>query len=91
MNEAVQPTSKEEATSLLEDTTRKMAHKISEKGPIGQRMAKRAINSGFLQNLERGGGIEWESIAVVYGTPERDQGLKALLEQRKPEFSDSTY
>lgn len=48
INEAVQPKTKEEGTQDLEKVAHEMAHKISEKGPIGQQMAKRAINSGFL-------------------------------------------
>ena len=87
VNEAVQPKTKEEGTGEVERVAREMAERISERGPIGQQMAKRAINNGFLQNLERGGGIEWESIAVVYGAGDRNIGLQALLEKKKPDFS----
>ena len=48
VNEAVQPKTKEEGTKELEKVAREMAEKISERGPVGQRMAKKAINSGFL-------------------------------------------
>lgn len=63
-----------------------LAKEILPNGPIGVRMAKRAIDKGMQVDLNTGYAIEEACYAQVIPTQDRLEGLKAFAEKRKPEY-----
>ena len=63
-----------------------IATKIGEKGPIAIRAAKSAISRGMETDLISGLLIEEACTKVVIGTEDRNEGLLAFAEKRKPVF-----
>lgn len=57
---------------------------MSEYGPIGLKMAKKAMDEGMQVSLEKGYEIEKQCYAQVLCTQDRVEGLKAFAEKRKP-------
>ena len=54
-------------------------------GPVGLRMAKKAIDGGMqVASLAEGYAIEKECYSQVLVTQDRIEGLKAFAEKRKP-------
>lgn len=64
----------------------KVARTIAEKGPIAQRMAKKALDQGFDATLIDGLQIEKECYANVISTADRKEGLQAFVEKRTPKY-----
>ena len=67
---------------------RKLADSIAEKGPTALKLAKRAIDEGYEQTLAAACALETETFVKCCETPDREEGMKAFLEKRKPVFSD---
>jgi len=63
-----------------------LAHTISEKGPAALRLVKRVIDGGYDEKLAGGCAMEIESFVESFATPDREEGMKAFLEKRKPVF-----
>lgn len=63
-----------------------IAASIAEKGPLGVRMAKKAIDGGFESDLKAGLALEKECYGNVVFTHDRKEGLKAFIEKRKPVY-----
>lgn len=63
-----------------------LAKEILPNGPIGVRMAKKAIDKGMQVDLNTGYAIEEACYAQVIPTKDRLEGLKAFAEKRKPEY-----
>lgn len=63
-----------------------LAKEILPNGPIGVRMAKKAIDKGMQVDLSTGYAIEEACYAQVIPTKDRLEGLKAFAEKRKPEY-----
>lgn len=61
-----------------------IASEILPNGPIGVRMAKRAIDQGTQVDINTGYAIEEACYAQVIPTKDRLEGLKAFAEKRKP-------
>lgn len=61
-----------------------IANDILPNGPIGVRMAKKAIDYGCQVDLNTGYAIEEACYAQVIPTSDRLEGLKAFSEKRKP-------
>lgn len=80
--EAVYP-----AEQLLEES-KKLAHKISEKGAISVKYALEAIHYGVEQGLTAGTKREAELFGQVFATEDMKEGVNAFLEKRKPQFSN---
>lgn len=53
-------------------------------GPIGVRMAKKAIDHGFQVDINTGFAIEEAYYAQTIPTTDRLEGLRAFAEKRKP-------
>ena len=70
----------------LMDTCRKMAGKICSKGSYANALAKRAVKLSGDTDLKSGLAAELELISVAFATKDRDEGMKAFLEKRKPNF-----
>jgi methylglutaconyl-CoA hydratase len=66
--------------------TQQLAQIIASNGPVGVRMAKKAIDLGFDSDLQSGLEIEKLCYAPLLNTEDRIEALKAFKEKRKPQF-----
>jgi enoyl-CoA hydratase len=70
----------------LEAKTMEIANRIADKGPIALRLAKEAVKLASRSNLDEGLRREVDLFALCFATEDKDEGIKAFLEKRKPEF-----
>jgi len=70
----------------LEAKTMEIANRIAEKSPIALRLAKEAIKLASRSNLDEGLRREVDLFALCFSSEDKDEGVKAFLEKRKPEF-----
>lgn len=70
----------------LESRTIEIANRIAEKGPIAVRLAKEAVKLASRSNLDEGLKREVDLFALCFATEDKDEGVKAFLEKRKPAF-----
>jgi methylglutaconyl-CoA hydratase len=63
-----------------------IANQIVDKGPVGVRMAKKAIDEGIAVPLSQALEIEKNCYAQVVPTKDRVEGLKSFTEKRKPVY-----
>jgi enoyl-CoA hydratase len=74
------------AASDLDAKTMEMANRIAEKSPIALRMAKEAVKIASRSNLDEGLRREVDLFALCFSSEDKDEGVKAFLEKRKPQF-----
>lgn len=65
----------------------KLAEEILPNGPVGVKMAKKAIDKGLQVDLSTGCAIEEACYAQVIPTKDRLEGLKAFAEKRKANYT----
>ena len=65
-----------------------MAGKIMKKGPLAVRLAKLVIDKGLDMDLDNALMLERISQTILFGTSDRDEGIKAFFEKRSPEFTN---
>lgn len=70
----------------LEIKTMEIANRIAEKSPIALRLAKEAIKLAARSNLDEGLRREVDLFALCFSSADKEEGVKAFLEKRKPEF-----
>ena len=70
----------------LEAKTMEIANRIAEKSPIALRLGKEAVKLASRSNLDEGLRREVDLFALVFSSEDKDEGVKAFLEKRKPEF-----
>jgi enoyl-CoA hydratase len=70
----------------LEGKTMELANRIAEKSPIALRMAKEAVKLASRSNLDEGLRREVDLFALCFSSEDKDEGVKAFLEKRKPAF-----
>ncbi len=70
----------------LETKTMEIANRIAEKSPIALRLAKEAIKLASRSNLDEGLRREVDLFALCFSSEDKNEGVKAFLEKRKPEF-----
>lgn len=70
----------------LRDAAFELAGKINSKGPLAVRAAKKASSRGLSLTLEQGLEIENQAFSEVCGTQDKNEGVTAFLEKRKPHF-----
>ena len=63
-----------------------LANRMLGNGPIALRMAKMAINLGIEMDLKEGLEVEERCYGQLIGTKDRQEGLLAFQEKRKPKF-----
>ncbi len=68
------------------EEAKKLLKKILGKGPVAVAMAKKAINEGINMPLAEGLKLEAKLSGVCFGTEDKDEGAKAFLEKRAPNF-----
>jgi enoyl-CoA hydratase len=70
----------------LEAKTMEIANRIAEKSPVALRMAKEAVKLASRSNLDEGLRREVDLFALCFSSEDKDEGVKAFLEKRKPQF-----
>ncbi|HZH92198.1 MAG TPA: enoyl-CoA hydratase-related protein [Pyrinomonadaceae bacterium] len=70
----------------LEAKTLEIANRIAEKSPVALRMAKEAVKTASRSTLDEGLRREIDLFALCFSSEDKDEGVKAFLEKRKPEF-----
>jgi enoyl-CoA hydratase/carnithine racemase len=63
-----------------------IANRIAEKSPVALRMAKEAVKTAARANLDEGLRREIDLFALTFSSQDKDEGVRAFLEKRKPEF-----
>ncbi|HEX8097254.1 MAG TPA: enoyl-CoA hydratase-related protein [Pyrinomonadaceae bacterium] len=70
----------------LEAKTMEVANRIAEKSPVALRMAKEAVKLASRSNLDEGLRREVDLFALCFSSEDKDEGVSAFLEKRKPAF-----
>ncbi len=70
----------------LEAKTMELANKIAEKAPIALQLAKEAVKFASRSNLDEGLRREVDLFAICFSTEDKQEGVAAFLEKRKPVF-----
>ncbi len=70
----------------LSEKTMEMANKIAEKAPVALQMAKEAVKFASKSNLDEGLRREVDLFAICFSTEDKQEGVSAFLEKRKPDF-----
>ena len=68
---------------------REVATKIASKGRLAVAQCKRVLYTGADVPLDIANALETQSFAMLFGTQDRAEGMKAFLEKRKPTFTGS--
>jgi enoyl-CoA hydratase len=63
-----------------------IAGKLAGKPAFALGQAKKVIQNGLSLDLPTGMALEREAFALTFATNDRDEGMKAFLEKRKPSF-----
>jgi enoyl-CoA hydratase len=70
----------------LMDTCMELANKIASKGPVAVKLAKKVINEGIEEKLDKGSEHESDEFAECFTSGEAKEGMTAYLEKRKPNW-----
>jgi len=70
----------------LEAKTMEIASKIAEKAPIALQLCKEAVKFASRSNLDEGLRREVDLFAICFSTEDKQEGVSAFLEKRKPVF-----
>jgi enoyl-CoA hydratase len=70
----------------LEAKTMELAEKIAEKAPIALQLSKEAVKFASRANLDEGLRREVDLFAICFSTEDKQEGVSAFLEKRKPVF-----
>lgn len=74
------------AADELEAKTMDFAAKIAEKAPIALQLCKEAVKFASRSNLDEGLRREVDLFAICFSTEDKQEGVSAFLEKRKPSF-----
>ncbi|MDJ0947982.1 MAG: enoyl-CoA hydratase-related protein [Alphaproteobacteria bacterium] len=64
-----------------------LAATIASKPPVAIRLAKEAVLKSFETPLEAGLDFERRAFNILFGTADRQEGIAAFVEKRKPKFT----
>jgi enoyl-CoA hydratase len=70
----------------LEAKTMELANKIAEKAPVALQLCKEAVKFAAKSNLDEGLRREVDLFAICFSTEDKEEGVAAFLEKRKPNF-----
>jgi enoyl-CoA hydratase len=73
------------ATELLTET-KKIAEKISQKGPIAVKLARQAVRASEELPLTEGNRLERELFSLTFASDDQKEGMRAFLEKRAAKF-----
>jgi enoyl-CoA hydratase len=68
---------------------KEVAHQIATRGPVAVAQAKRVIEVGADLPLKDANELERQAFALLFGTDDQKEGMKAFLEKRKAAFKNS--
>jgi enoyl-CoA hydratase len=68
------------------EEAKKVANEIATKSPVAIRLAKMAVNKAFEMGLTQGMDFERELFYMLFASEDKNEGTKAFMEKRKPEF-----
>lgn len=71
--------------TLLKET-KNIAEALAKKGRLALRSAKQAVDRGADVDLKSGCGLEMDLFALCFASLDAQEGVKAFLEKRQPEF-----
>ncbi len=71
---------------LLEETL-ELANKIATKSPVALQLAKEAVKAAARTNLDEGLKREVDLFAIAFSSSDKEEGVSAFLEKRKPVFT----
>ena len=74
------------AKAELEAKTMALAEKIAEKAPLALQFSKEAVKLASRSNLDEGLRREVDLFALCFSTADKEEGVAAFLEKRKPDF-----
>ena len=74
------------AKEELNSEVRAVAKAIAAKGPVALRYAKEAVSRGLDLTLDQGLRLEADLYSLLQTTYDRQEGIKAFLEKRLPQF-----
>ncbi len=74
------------APGELSSKTMEIAEKIAGMSPVALSMAKRSVKNASRQELRAGLESEIELFALAFSSEDKEEGVRAFLEKRKPEF-----
>lgn len=74
------------SSEKLMEEAKLLAQKILKNGQLAIRLVKSAINAGLNVPLEKGLAYEAETQGLAFATEDKNEGLEAFLEKRKPNF-----
>jgi enoyl-CoA hydratase len=63
-----------------------MANKIASKGPVAVKLAKKVINEGVEEKLDKGSEYETDEFGECFAKGEAKEGMAAFLEKRIPNW-----
>jgi enoyl-CoA hydratase/carnithine racemase len=69
------------------EKAKRIGMEIALKGPIAVQLAKKAINESQELGLSQGLEFERQLFHTLFATKDKEEGMKAFLEKRKPIFS----
>ena len=75
------------AGSLMEEA-RALAAKLAAKPAVAMKMAKEAINTGIDLDIHSALTFEVQSFITAFASADRQEGMAAFMEKRKPAFTD---
>jgi enoyl-CoA hydratase/3-hydroxyacyl-CoA dehydrogenase len=65
---------------------RRLAARIASRGPVAVGRAKASINQALQTGLDAGFAFEAEGVTLTFGTEDKQEGMAAFVEKRRPEF-----
>ncbi|HHU23001.1 MAG TPA: crotonase [Clostridiales bacterium] len=71
------------------DEAVRLAKELMAKPALALAAAKTAINAGAYGTIEEGKKIECNEFALLFDTHDQKEGMKAMLENREPKFTNS--
>jgi enoyl-CoA hydratase len=71
---------------VLADEALALANEIAKKPPLSAKLAKEAVLKAFETTLEMGLEYERRSMAAVLATEDAQEGMRAFLEKRAPDY-----
>jgi len=73
--------------SELDEEVDSLAKKLCECPPLGLQMVKETVNYGLQMDLSSGIRFESRVFNILFNSKDREEGMAAFLEKRKPTFS----
>ena len=73
------------------DEAKRVAGEIAAKAPVAVRLAKEAIDQAFESPLAAGVELERRSFFLARASEDADEGLRAFLEKRPPDFTGARF